>query len=63
MKTGRIKALIGGFVLGLAVPFNVWIWLKEMAQDPQVAEIVFFAISLLVIILAVLVVYESLVKG
>ncbi len=57
--SGRVIVLIGGFLLGVAIPFDVWDWLRKMAKDPTVTEYVFFVLAFVVLAFVVLVIYKN----
>ena len=60
--TGRLKVLLGGIIIGLAIPFDVWEWLREMARDPEFSEFVFMGIALGFVVFVSVVVYRNINK-
>ncbi len=59
---GRIKVLIGGLLVGMAVPVNVWDWLRETARNPEITESVFIIIFLVALICGVVMIYRNIEK-
>ncbi len=53
MKTGRMRVLIVGIILGIAIPWNPWTFLEEIAKNPDLTSPILKAFGIGVVLFAI----------